>query len=104
MNLRRGLFRLWALLAVGWCLASAYELRGDLVADCDNLFSRDADDKARCYLENRENRQAGSSGQWWHLTDTQTNAVWLIVLPPAGLLLFICAGLWVGRGFRPNSN
>jgi hypothetical protein len=100
MNTRHGLFRLWAVLALLWVLGSAWELRGNLSADCQNLFnSEDADAAAGCFLENRRS-QKGLGDQGWRPTETQINAAQWIALPPLGLLVLGYLGLWVARGFK----
>jgi hypothetical protein len=100
MKIGRGLLRLWVVLTVIWTLGSAWELRGDLSADCQNLFrSEDADAAAGCFLENRRSQQQSYQDHEWHPIEPQINAAQWILLPPLALLLLGFLGLWVARGF-----
>ena len=123
INVSKGLFRLWAVLAVCWVTLFTFERGHDLLAQdisrtvtvtfgdgtnrlLENFSStgtaEDALAQAKAKFPDQEIKHLNrlptiiSVPDWPTRIDT---AVW-ILLPPSLLLLLGLAGLWVIRGFR----
>ena len=108
--MRRGLFRLWVVLALVWILGAAWELRANLRGDCEQILSQPGADAPEAYVICSFERlradygDVGLKPEGWPI-HTQVIAAEWIFLPPLTLFVIGSLGLWVARGFqRPYSN
>jgi hypothetical protein len=129
MNIRRGLFRLWIVLAAGWIIGSTWELRYDLFARCEGseddtiaekVLGYPVDTKAaspdglwvRCDGHNWQsapNREAvermireahAGENDRFLLDPTQIAALQWTLSPPIAAFVIGFLGLWIANGFR----
>jgi hypothetical protein len=97
MNARRGLFRLWLVIALAWLLGSAWGLRFELLPRCTSIIEQTTDMVWTCWLEHEESPDLVP--QDWP-TATRVTALEWVLLPP--LIVFVLGriGFWVANGFR----
>ena len=104
MNLKRGFFRLWLLLAVLWVGATVWSFYDDLLerpwtlnwASCSApVESGPFTGFVDCGPNSDGVQVRALSNRWF--------AIKMIGVPPIATFLLGCALLWVGRGFRTRA-
>jgi hypothetical protein len=95
MNIRRGLLRLWLVIAVVWTSSGTWLLWDSLSGkwtpeDTAEQASEQPPPPEGFVLTTVLDR----------IRERRVHAFQLILVPPLGLFAFICAGFWVARGFR----
>jgi hypothetical protein len=109
INFGKGLFRLWAVLAVGWIAGSSFVVGRDLLRIQPNYeHMMSLGHQKLDYMIEQERRALMDKSVQPHSCpeceipdwDGRALAAGIISLPPTILLLFGFAGLWIARGFR----
>lgn len=103
MNWKRGLLRLWIVLALLWVIRGVWVWWPAVAGDCSPFGGRVGDQRLdmSCKIDEIPHDSFLDSAMWDYRVDA---AVW-ILFPPLAFLILGMAGIWIVGGFRrKNSN